>query len=235
MDISRTQLDHLGDRLRDAARPTDDDRATFEEYRASFDGAHREVAEHLAAIASTVAESASVTTRRKTLESTIAKLTRIPTRLTQIEDIAGCRVVVDGLTSQDEVVNRALRQFTVLRHRDYRETPQHGYRAVHLVVGDGARSRVEVQIRTESQDTWANMSESIATDHDIEVKYGNGPSAVHAALVQASISMSRYDRFQESPERDDLRQRLIYLLEVGGVAVALSHTVDEAWPEDAKR
>lgn len=133
MDISNTQLDRLGDRLRDSPVPTDEDRAMFENYRSAHDEALR-VVSNLGALGTAILEATTVTTRRKTLESTVAKLRRIPTRLSQIHDIAGCRVIVARLSQQDEVLERARQWFDLVVQRDYRTSPQNGYRAVHLVV-----------------------------------------------------------------------------------------------------
>ena len=41
---------------------------------------------------------------------------------------------------------------------------------------------VEVQVRTVLQDVWAQLSEKLADRFGIEVKYGQGPHAVHSAL-----------------------------------------------------
>lgn len=235
MNLSNTQLDRLGTRLRDSEVPTAEDREMFESYRLAFDDAHRQVESDLGAIAREVTEAATLTTRQKTLKSTVAKLRRIPTRLSQIEDIAGCRVVVRRLSMQDDVFAHVATSLSVTRSRDYRDSPQHGYRAVHLVVRDGGGYRVELQIRTSLQDEWANMSEAIAIEHDIEVKYGNGPAPVHVELARLSDAMSRDDLFQETPDGDDFLKRLPFLVEAAGMAFALERVVTETWPGSDSR
>jgi len=102
---------------------------------------------------------------------------------------------------------------------------------VHLVVRADDGYRVEIQLRTVMQDAWANMSESIATEHDIEVKYGNGPDAVRIELERSSDAMHRSDQFEADSEAGGFLEGLPSLLEAFGAAAALQRVVDETWPE----
>src|SRR6266704_1936073 len=63
-------------------------------------------------------------------------------RLTQIQDIAGCRIVTPDII-------------------DRRDTPSHGYRAVHVIVRHSGKL-VEIQVRTALQHLWAELSEKLA-------------------------------------------------------------------------
>src|SRR5688572_14151762 len=85
--VTRTQIDKLGDRLRSGSFE-DDDLYALEEYRGSFRSALHEVMAFLREIKLTP------TGREKTKESIVQKLQRESIRLSQIQDIAGCRVVV---------------------------------------------------------------------------------------------------------------------------------------------
>ncbi len=91
------------------------------------------------------------TVRVKTLTLT-EKLQRLQgLTLVRIDDIAGARIVVTGgRTAQNVAIARVVDAFTVdgqpsPRVKDRRETPSHGYRAVHVlaVLGD---CRVEIQV-----------------------------------------------------------------------------------------
>ncbi len=86
--ISKTQLDRLGDRIRKGEN-SDDDFRQLEEYRSTFTQAHGKVA---GSISNTLSLEASK--RAKTTKSIADKLRRESIRLTQIQDIAGCRIVV---------------------------------------------------------------------------------------------------------------------------------------------
>ena len=91
--MSRSAVDRLGERLRKSAAIGPEDAAAYSEYRAGFSDALGEIQE---AIAGMGLPLLGQTARLKTLESTQAKLQRESIRLSQIQDIAGCRVTVRG-------------------------------------------------------------------------------------------------------------------------------------------
>jgi ppGpp synthetase/RelA/SpoT-type nucleotidyltranferase len=71
------------------------------------------------------------------------------------------RVVVPGTRDdQDRVVEQICSQFERAKVVDRRAKPSHGYRAVHVVVQVQDYS-VEVQVRTELQDRWAQLVERL--------------------------------------------------------------------------
>ena len=101
------------------------------------------------------------TGRSKTKQSITEKLRRQSTRLTRIQDIAGCRVVVYGIEHQDLIVNRLKELFESVIVKDRRQRPSHGYRAVHVIVNCHGKL-VEIQVRTLLQDSWGALSEKIS-------------------------------------------------------------------------
>ena len=106
-------------------------------------------------------------------------------RLSQVQDIAGCRVVVPGITEQDNVVAALRESFERVVVVDRRVRPSHGYRAVHAIVTVFGKT-IEVQIRTKLQHEWAELSEKIADRLGVDVKYGGGPETVRSVLVSSS-------------------------------------------------
>lgn len=70
-------------------------------------------------------------------------------------------------------------------------------------------------------------------EHDIEVKYGNGPAAVRTELHRASDAMFRYDQFQETLDGGGFLKNLPYLLEAAGAAVAVQRVTEETWPGES--
>ncbi len=179
---SKTKLDQLGERLR-RQEVTDDDFRLLDEFRRSFSPGYEEV---LAAIRSKL--SLEPTGRpAKSTSSIIEKLQRETIRLTQIQDIAGCRLVVSDAATQEKTVadlSRALTQVSVV---DRRTHSSHGYRAVHLIaiVADG--KPVEIQVRTVLQHLWAELSEKLADVFEPAVKYGGGPEELRTFLAQSSV------------------------------------------------
>ena len=85
---SRTQIDQLGDRLR-KGEASDEDVRLLEAYRLSFAEAYEEVVASI----QRAAQLEPTGRRAKLTRSIIGKLRREKTRLSRMQDIAGCRVV----------------------------------------------------------------------------------------------------------------------------------------------
>jgi hypothetical protein len=125
--------------------------------------------------AARVDPNALVAQRIKRLASIELKLKRFPgLRMSQIQDIGGCRCVLSDVAQVAEVV--ASWRESDVRHRlakvdDYLEQPQRsGYRGVHLIykyVSDRNSAyndmRIELQIRSQLQHAWATAVETVGT------------------------------------------------------------------------
>jgi ppGpp synthetase/RelA/SpoT-type nucleotidyltranferase len=121
-----------------------------------------------------------------------------------MQDIAGCRVIVDSTAAQDKVVDDIRAAFPGSEIYDRRKRPSHGYRAVHVIVKiDGVA--VEVQVRTVLQHGWAELSEKLSDVLDPSIKYGGGPVGLRKALDR----LSTHVMMEESEEENlrDLRER----------------------------
>lgn len=178
-NMTKAQVNRLGDQLRRGAIGERELRA-LEEYRRSFDPAHAEIVRLLRS-----EYELAPTTRSKTSVSIIDKLRREKTRLSTIQDIAGCRIVTSGIAQQEEMLSQVLTVFPKAKIDDRRERPSHGYRAVHVIV-EHVGKLVEIQIRTTLQDLWAQVSEKFADVIDHSIKYGGGPSDVRRVLDGSS-------------------------------------------------
>src|SRR5208337_3632038 len=98
---SKTQIDQLGDRLR-KGEVSDEHIGLLESYRFSFAEAYEEVV----ACIQNAAQLEPTGRRAKSTTSIIEKLRRETIRLSQMQDIAGCRIVVASLLVQNQVVER---------------------------------------------------------------------------------------------------------------------------------
>lgn len=121
----------------------------------------------------------------KTTGSIVEKLMRETTRLSQMQDIAGCRIIVPDITAQNQATSSIASLFTDHVIIDRRKTPSHGYRAVHIVAMIEGRP-VEIQIRTVLQHTWAELSQKLADVVDKRIKYGAGHAESLALLRRLS-------------------------------------------------
>jgi ppGpp synthetase/RelA/SpoT-type nucleotidyltranferase len=193
---SKRSIDRLGDRLR-RGEATDTDLQELEAWRQSFRPGYEAVNEVLARLRWVVCDSAwdlfQLSQRpAKTTESIVAKLQRMPSaRLSQMQDIAGCRVVVFR-HQQDAMVDAIRGAFEKTKVDDLRLTPSHGYKAVHVLVYVGDRT-VEVQVRNGYENYWALASERLADAFGQEVKYGGGPHMVRGLLHDIDDFLQRLE------------------------------------------
>jgi len=189
--ISKTQIDRLGARLR-KGQVSESDLRLLEDYRRAFGEAYRSV------VLTIRRQHGLEPTGRpsKSTSSVIEKLQRETIRLSQIQDIAGCRVVVTDVAEQERVVASLRALFPGASIVDRRKTPTYGYRAVHVIVEVNERL-VEVQIRTTLQHLWAELSEKFSDVVDPTIKYGGGESEVRNLLLGRSELVSRLEKLEQ--------------------------------------
>lgn len=114
--------------------------------------------------------------RLKRLESIHRKLSaKTSMRMTQMQDIAGCRTVFTSLKSVYKLVETYKKSKFDHKFRSDKDYIQHpksdGYRCYHLIyeyIGTGQTApysglRVEIQIRTAQQHAWATAVEAVGT------------------------------------------------------------------------
>lgn len=208
MEMSAEDLNALGRRLA-AAEPSEADLDVFRAFRRTFREALNAVEAELWNIAPGV-HALQVGARRKNVTSVIPKLRRKPDALlSEMQDIAGARIVVPSLVEVEEVRAQVPAE-QVQWVSDYREKPvKYGYRALHLVLRPLPAKLVELQIRTQVQNEWANTSEFLAHRFGLPVKSGRGPKFVHEALEELSrvgraVDLARADRVRRTAGLADL-------------------------------
>ena len=185
--LSKTQIDRLGDRLRKGPAEKAD-LIILDGYRRSFGPAY----EHVVQIIRDQLKLEPSGRPAKSTNSLVEKLKRESIRLTQVQDIAGCRLIVRHLPEQDWVAISLASTFPGASIVDRREKPSYGYRAVH-VIADVAGKLVEIQIRTDLQHMWAELSEKYADIFGSEIKYGRGAPEIRKHLEIISESVGEYE------------------------------------------
>lgn len=196
---SKTQLDKLGDRLRAGSR-NEADLRELDEYRRSFRPAYDWAI-------GTLQDVRIEKTGRpaKTPGAIIEKLRRQPIRLTQIQDIAGYRLVCNDAPDQDLIVSVIASRFPKHQIDDRRKKPSHGYRAVHVIVTAEGGKFVEIQVRTRAQHRWAELSEKLSDLYDPAIKYGGGPVLAQEGLASYSETVRHCEELER--QHHDMRHR----------------------------
>lgn len=129
-NISNNQIDKMGESLK-LGDPSDEDVTMLSAYRGGFFDAAK-------AVADTVREISGLEVAARSLKATLAIVAKLKRdgvkQLTSMQDIEGCRVTVNGLTNQDELIAKLLSVFPNAKLHDRIAKPSHGYQAKHLVV-----------------------------------------------------------------------------------------------------
>jgi ppGpp synthetase/RelA/SpoT-type nucleotidyltranferase len=136
----------------------------------------------------------------KSTGAIVNKLARQRVRLSQMQDVAGCRLLVPDRAAQDVTVARLTTAFPEAHVVDRRLNPSYGYRAVHVIVALRRRS-IEIQVRTRLQHLWAELSEKLADAFGNEVKYGQGLPVVVDILTRSSALVDRAETEQTQDGR----------------------------------
>lgn len=179
-EISKTQIDRLGDRLKQG-NITEADLRLLDLYRRSFTPAYE-------IVVGTIRQDLALEPTGRPAKSTTSiseKLRREHIRLTQIQDIAGCRLTVADIAEQDSVVQSLAGLFEQTTIVDRRERPSHGYRAVHVIVSC-LDKMIEIQVRTALQHLWAELSEKLSDLVNPAIKYGGGYETTRSFLAKTS-------------------------------------------------
>ena len=181
-------IDDLGRRL--AAEGSKRDLETdYAEFRSAFLPALVDIEGVVDECADTVLGqyTTQVSSRLKAIDSVVGKLSRKALPLSQMQDVAGCRLTVPTMQDMATARRWLIDRLDVEREKDY-TTGGHknGYRALHLIVRASDGRYVEIQIRTQVQHAWANLSEHFAYRIDRLIKAGGGPPEVRRRLETIS-------------------------------------------------
>lgn len=152
MPLSKSQIDRVGERLKHDDY-TEDDLRLLDQHRRSYGPGYMSVVR-------TIEVCGELPTGRpaKSTASIAEKLRRESIRLSQMQDIAGCRVVVKTIAEQARLVQTLFEACPGATVVDRRNNPSNGYRAVHIIARVEGKP-IEIQVRTELQQMWAEVSE----------------------------------------------------------------------------
>lgn len=172
MVLSNSQLTKLGDRLR-RNDIRDDDLKALDAFRQTFSDIDQQAYGIIQDVLKPYDNLVVTKRKRKTQQSIVDKLRRQEKlRLPQMQDIAGCRIVLYHGIQQAQQINSVLTDKFEQFQWETQSKNRHvtGYRAIHIITKSDKKF-YEIQLRTFAQDFWANLVES-ASDKDNTLKYG---------------------------------------------------------------
>lgn len=181
--------------------------------------------------------------RVKRMQSIRKKLGKEKLTLYQMQDIGGCRVIVESMADVANLCDRltAYDAKRGQREKDYIAAPKEdGYRSRHVIVKfDGPndaeayrRHFVEIQIRTRLQHSWATAVEAVGLFENQDLKGGAGDmrwrrlfqlvSAEFAAMEDVPLlQLAEDDVSERRRELVDLAQSLQALKLLAGIRQAI--------------
>ncbi|ANU65340.1 RelA/SpoT domain-containing protein [Turicimonas muris] len=189
-----------------------------------------------------------VAQRLKRTPSIISKLTRFPSMdLDRMQDIGGIRVIVNTIQDVNKLYNELnssnFKHQLVLPPNDYIKSPKpDGYRSLHQVVKYKNLKqpkfddlRIEIQIRTKLQHSWATAVETLGMLEKCSLKSGEGDEKVKTffKIASALFSMQENSPIVEELENFSkeklvekfkaLEKELSILRKLEGIAVSAKH------------
>lgn len=143
--------------------------------------------------------------RLKRIRSIISKLNKESMRLTQMQDIGGCRAVVSDIESVYKIKDLFLRgksQHELVAIDDYIKTPKDsGYRSLHLIYKFKSKAypeynglQIEVQLRTVTQHAWATAVETVGAMSGQSLKSSEGEKDWLEFFKLSSIALEHIER-----------------------------------------
>jgi len=152
-----------------------------------------------------VSERSLISQRIKRLDSIRRKLESTTMKMVQMQDIGGCRAVVDNVEEVDNITrlyNDARFNHVRRNSKDYINYPKSdGYRSMHLIyeyVGSEKSLcynglKIEIQIRSALQHSWATAVEAVGTFTRQALKWRGGTQDWQRFFVLMSSAMANVE------------------------------------------
>ncbi|WP_083929186.1 RelA/SpoT domain-containing protein [Hyphomicrobium zavarzinii] len=177
--------------------------------------------------------------RLKRKPQILRKLRRLSARLTQLQDIGGCRIIVRSNRQVDELkdfIEKKIAEteyLNLVRATDYRPRGRDdsGYRAVHLII-ENKEKVIELQIRSMIQHYWAESIERTSVIYGSHLKEQEGDPVVIKYFKNLSdifyeLEAGRQPGGHAQVELDTLRRRAEEIIEASGKGKALGTFVND--------
>lgn len=158
-------------------------------------------------------------------------------KLSQMQDIGGCRAVVQGVSQVNELValyEASNMKHELVRHTDYIQEPRStGYRSVHLIYryhGEKEKKiysglRIEMQLRSRLQHAWATAVETIGDFIGEALKSNLGSVAWRRFFLLMASAIASEENSPPPPNTPTIRKELIGELRESAKALNVERTL----------
>ena len=216
--ISRSQIDKAGSILTGSKIVSDEDfikyEDIFDEYRKEHLPILTKITLDIQSLLTSDGKNFYIAQRLKRKPRIIAKLQRLSTRLSQLQDIGGLRIIVPQNKDVDNIYEFLKKRLKYdIRATDYRENGREntGYRALHIIINTDKRC-VELQIRSKFQHYWAEGVERTSVIYGYDLKSEEGDTDVFNYFKELSNIFYQIDKGNEpAPNKklvlDKLREK----------------------------
>lgn len=240
--VSRSRIDRAGRYLSSGNDLTEEGielEDVFDAYRASHLGPLSTTTLELQRLLHGFGGRYYIAQRLKRKPQILRKLKRLSVRLTQLQDIGGCRIIVEtnkGVDNLIEFISRNIsgsQKYRLLRITDYRERGRDktGYRAAHLILEREGKT-LELQVRSRIQHYWAESIERTSVIYGHYLKEQEGDEVVISYFKSLSdifyeIESGRDLSTQSKIDLDDLRERAQQIIYQSDVNRLFDSSVNE--------
>lgn len=212
---SKTKIDKAGRYLSDPKRDYDEEmlelELIFDEYRKEHLEPLTRLTLELQGWLQTHGRKYYIAQRLKRKPQILRKLNRFSVRLTQLQDIGGCRIIVDSNSDVDELysyISGKLKESafaTILRVTDYREKGRDdtGYRALHVILSVSGRM-LELQIRSQIQHYWSESIERTSVIYGHRLKEKEGDSCVIDYFKEFSNALHEIEIYKRLAAKQEI-------------------------------
>lgn len=171
---------------------------------------------------------AMATYRLKRKESILKKLYRSNGNfeLGAMDDIAGCRVIVNSVSEVYKVYNEILnlkeaKEIDIKKTKDYIKNPEEsGYRSLHIIVKQtltqediDRQYRIELQIRTKLQHYWSTAVEAMSEIDNVEYKdptlISKGNIRIQSCLQFFKVISELFDCCENDDARSKSKEKFV--------------------------
>lgn len=172
--------------------------------------------------------SGDMAARPKRMASIRRKLRESSTKLDQMQDIAGCRAIMDDIAGVRELTARIRDKFPHPLRREWRyidDPKADGYRSHHLVFDFQPRRqdqeayrgrRIELQIRTRLQHSWATAVEAVGLFNGQDLKHHKGSSDWLRLFQLVSAEFAHVEDCNIGPDVPDRQERIDEIKDLNG-------------------